>query len=176
MFFKFNTHQIFLQKIPQMSFSSMYFITRKNSGPPLAPHASEAVSGSLWLSGQLGPASSSGTPGPSAQFVCCHVGVSLIPTLTDGFGSKSGWKSWLRTFTVSYFARVAAQASSFKENQQRPLSTASLSLVRRPTSQPVPDGTHREPLLSSTLSAHTYNYFLSKQTCRGVDTGKTEKP
>lgn len=176
MFFKFNTHQIFLQKIPQMSFSSMYFITRKNSGPPLASQASEAVPGSLWLSGQLGPTSSPGTPGTSARFVCCHVGVSLILTLTDSFGSKSGWKSWLRTFTVSYFTRVAAQASSFKENQQRPLSTASLSLVRRPTSQPVPDGTHREPLLSSSLSAHTYNYFLSKQTCRGVGTGKTEKP
>lgn len=48
-----------------------------------------------------------------AQFVCCHVDVFWISTVTDNFWRKSSWKSGRRTFHVSYFAWVAAEANLF---------------------------------------------------------------
>lgn len=144
-----------------MLFSTTYFTTREKVASYSCPAPPRRCPRFSWPAGQLGAASSSGITRASAQFVCCHVDVSSIPTLIDNFGSKSSRKSWRRTVHVSDSAWVAAQAGLCKENRQGPLSPASLGFGSRPSSfqamkgQPVPGGAHRELLLSSTLSVHT---------------------
>lgn len=156
MFFKLNTHQIFLQKYPKCC-SRLRISQREKKWP--ATHVPRLRGGAPGSPGLLG---SWGLPAlQGSHVVCCHVDVSSIPTLIDNFGSKSSRKSWRRTVHVSDSAWVAAQAGLCKENRQGPLSPASLGFGSRPSSfqamkgQPVPGGAHRELLLSSTLSIHT---------------------
>lgn len=83
------------------------FHNKKKSGQPLPVHQRQCHMFS-WLGGQLESRQPFRDPHVHLHsFVCCRVDVFLMSALTDNFWSKSSWKSWLRTFSVSYFARVA---------------------------------------------------------------------
>ena len=133
-FKEFNIHQIFLQKYPQMSFSTPYFLTRKKKkkSPALAVRQ-RRYHMFFWLSGQPVPASPSG----AHLYICTVCMLScrcLLDIHIDRQFLKEVTSRQRRTLNVSYFSWVAAETDLFEQSQGRLLSTTFYSFRRRPCS------------------------------------------